>query len=265
MELIEKYKIINGVYWIGIPQASVFVLCGCPEEIVKHLMKKGCNKTVHKQGVTYGTGPNVILLSDVMIQNGSFSNLAEFSVLQMLYRQGMILPGHPNNTGVKPMLIGSRKQIDSQMKYIYRGNYGLISVDEIIEAGISREKAEELMRLKLKFAFGHIRDSNDLLSSGVGEREAVEIRNGVYARCVGFNRYEFQYKGESEAVDLNLLPDEKYDPPYELAFHQLKREYFAAGHSGGGGGWDVDGLSMGRIVNVHGKIYLVADAPKKLP
>ena len=85
------------------------------------------------------------------------------------------------------------------MKYIYRGNYGLISVDEIVEAGIPREKAEELMRLKLKFAFGHIRDSNDLLSSRVVEREPVEIRNGVYARCVGFNRYEFQYKGESES------------------------------------------------------------------
>ncbi|MEK6622065.1 MAG: cyclic nucleotide-binding domain-containing protein [Planctomycetota bacterium] len=264
MELIEKYKIINGVYWIGVPQANVFVLCACPEEIVKHLMKKGFNKTIQKQGVTYETGPNVILLSDVMIQNGSFSNLAEFSVLQMLYRQGMILPGHPNNTGVKPMLIGSRKQIDSQMKYIYRGNYGLISVDEIVEAGITREKAEELMRLKLKFAFGHIRDSNDLLSSRVVEREPVEIRNGVYARCVGFNRYEFQYKGESESVDLNLLPDEKYDPPYELAFHQLKREYFAAVHSGGGDGWNVHGLSMASIVIFQGKIYLVDAAPNIL-
>ncbi len=264
MDLIEKYKVINGVYWIGVPQANVFVLCGCPEEIVKHLMKKGFNKTIQKQGVTYETGPNVILLSDVMIQNGSFSNLAEFPVLQMLYRQGMILPGHPNNTGIKPMLIGSRKQIDSQMKYIYRGNYGLISVDEMVEAGISREKAEELMRLKLRFAFGHIRDSNDLLSSKVVEREPVEIRNGVYARCVGFNRYEFQYKGVSESVDLNLLPDEKYEPPYELAFHQLKREYFAAVHSGGGDGWNVHGLSMASIVIFQGKIYLVDAAPNIL-
>ena len=55
--LSKKYKIINGVYWIGVPQANVFVLCGCPEEIVKHLMKKGFNKTIQKQGVTYETGP----------------------------------------------------------------------------------------------------------------------------------------------------------------------------------------------------------------
>lgn len=264
MGLIEKFKIINGVYWIGVPQANVFVLCGCPEESVKHLMKKGFNKTVQKQGISYETGPNVILLSDVMIQNGYFSNLAEFPVLQMLYRQGMILPGHPNNTGIKPMLIGSRKQIDSQMKYIYRGNYGLISVDEMAEAGIPREKAEELMRLKLRFAFGQIRDTNDLLSSMVVEREPVEIRNGVFVRCVGFNRYEFQYKGESEVVYLNLSPDEKYEPPYELAFHNLKREYFAAVHSGGGDGWNVHGLSMASMVIFQGKIYLVDAAPNIL-
>jgi len=264
MELIEKFKIINGVYWVGVPQANVFVLCGCPEECVKHLMKKGFNKTVQKQGITYETGPNIILLSDVLIQNGYFSNLAEFPVLQMLYRQGMILPGHPNNTGVKPMLIGSKKQIDSQMKYIYRGNYGLISVDEIVEAGIPREKAEELMRLKLAFAFGKIRNTNDLLSSQVVEHELVEIRNGVFVRCTGFNQYEFRYKGESEAVDLNLLPDENYEPPYELAFHQLKRDYFAAVHSGGGDGWNEHGLSMASIVLFQGKIYLVDAAPNIL-
>ncbi len=55
-------------------------------------------------------------------------------------------------------------------------------MDEIVGAGIPREKAEELMRLKLRFAFGHIRDTNDLLSSRVVERELVEIRNGVCVR-----------------------------------------------------------------------------------
>ncbi len=52
----------------------------------------------------------------------------------MFYRQGMIMPGHPNNTGQKPLLIGSEEQIKAQMQYIYRGNYGLISEDEIIAA-----------------------------------------------------------------------------------------------------------------------------------
>ena len=39
---------------------------------------------------------------------------AEFPVLQMLYKQGMLVPGHPNNTGAKPLLIGARAQVDAQ-------------------------------------------------------------------------------------------------------------------------------------------------------
>ena len=57
-----------------------------------------------------------------MLQNGQFSNMAEFPVLQMLYKQGMIIPNHPNNDGSKPLLIGSQEQIKAQMEYIYRGN-----------------------------------------------------------------------------------------------------------------------------------------------
>lgn len=44
--------------------------------------------------ISLESGPNVILLSDVMIQGGDFSNMGEFPVLQMLYRQGMILPNN---------------------------------------------------------------------------------------------------------------------------------------------------------------------------
>jgi len=108
-------------------------------------------------GVPCETGPNAILLSDISLQNGEFANLAEFPVLQMLYRQGLFLPGHPNNTGRKPMLIGSADQVGAQMRYIYRGNYGLVSREEIMQAGIPEEQAGEMMRLKLKFAFGRIR------------------------------------------------------------------------------------------------------------
>jgi hemerythrin len=54
------------------------------------------------QGRRAESGPNAILLSDVILQNGAFRNMAEFPVLQMLYRLGMILPGHPNNHGMRP-------------------------------------------------------------------------------------------------------------------------------------------------------------------
>nr|HPI75697.1 cyclic nucleotide-binding protein [bacterium] len=96
---MEKIKVATGIYWIEIPEVDMRILCGCPADSVKHMMKRGLISSREKNGVWYETGPNAILLSDVSAQNGSFANLAEFPVLQMFYRQGMLLPNHPNNTG----------------------------------------------------------------------------------------------------------------------------------------------------------------------
>ena len=130
---MEKTNVTNGVYWVEIPEVNLYIVCGCPADVIKHLMKRGLIVTKEKNGISYETGPNAILLSDIPLQKGSFSNLAEFPVLQMFYRQGMILPKHPNNTGVKPLLTGSRASVDAQSHYIYRGNYGLTSLEEIME------------------------------------------------------------------------------------------------------------------------------------
>ncbi|MCG8478860.1 MAG: hypothetical protein MI724_07180, partial [Spirochaetales bacterium] len=65
-------------------------------------MRRGLIHKIERRGTQWETGPNAIILSDVSIQNGDFANLSEFPVLQMFYRQGMIIPDHPNNTGVKP-------------------------------------------------------------------------------------------------------------------------------------------------------------------
>ncbi|MDY6971209.1 MAG: cyclic nucleotide-binding protein, partial [Thermodesulfobacteriota bacterium] len=121
MSKIRKIKVCVGVCWVEIPEAGLYVLCGCPEDSVKHLKKRGLIVTREEDGVPYETGPNAILLSDIPIQNGCLSNLSEFPVLQMMYLQGMILPGHSRNTGIKPLLMGSQEPVRSQMQYIYRG------------------------------------------------------------------------------------------------------------------------------------------------
>ena len=107
MAHIVKNVVTDGVYWIDIPAANLRVLCACPGDAVKHLTKRGFIGRLEEKGVTYETGPNAILLSDVAVQNGCFSNLAEFPVLQMLYRQGMIIPGHPGNIQVRPAVVFS--------------------------------------------------------------------------------------------------------------------------------------------------------------
>jgi len=264
MAKIRKIQVTSGVYWVGVPDARFYVLCCCPADSIKHLMRRGLIVTTERNGVAFETGPNAILLSDVLVQNGGFANLSEFPVLQMLYRQGMILPNHPNNTGEKPMLIGSKEQVKAQMQYIYRGNYGLISEEEIINAGVSQKTAHEIMSLKLKFAFGNIRKTEDILDAKIVENEPIEIRNNVFIRRLGLNVFQFQYEGEHVTVDLNLASNESYGASYTLGFYNIKREYFGVIHSGEADGWDVDRPTMSSILMFQGKIYLIDAGPNML-
>jgi len=258
---MKKRKVTNGVYYIEIPKEDLRILCGCPADVVKHLKKNGFLPEKKKNGVMYETGPNAILLSDASIQNGSFANLSEFPVLQMFYKQGMIIPGHPNNLGKKPMLIGLEDQVRAQSQYIYRGNYGLTSVKEIVNTGIQKEQAKEYMRLKLRFAFDKIKQTEDLIEFHVIDKDAVELSKNVIIHRKGFNIYEFLYEGESIIVDLNLFPEEEYISSFDLNSSKINREYFSVVHIGEGNGWDVNRPCMASIITFQGKIYLIDAGP----
>ncbi len=274
MAKISKTKISSGVFWLEVPEAELFVLCGCPADSVKHLMKAGkindyeieknseSGQNHHSHGkITNETGPNAILLSDLSVQKGDFANLAEFPVLQMLYRQGMMLPNHPNNTGAKPLLIGQENVVKAQMNYIYRGNYGLTSVEDLIASGLPRDKAQEMMRIKLFFAFGEIQPSSDLLHSVIVGSEPVEVLNGVTVVRNSINCYEFFYKDENVEIDLNLSKNETYETPYQLENHHFKRDYFSVVHTGEGDGWDINRPCMASVICFQGKIFLIDVGP----
>ena len=264
MPKISKIQVTKGLYWVEVPELGLYIMCGCPADSVKHLVKRGLIVGREKSGFAFETGPNAILLSDVSVQNGFFSNLSEFPVLHMYYRQGMIMPGHPNNTGSKPLLIGSEDQVRSQMQYIYRGNYGLVSEEEILETGVPRATAREMMRMKLKFRFGKIKMTEESVDSIVVGNNAVEVKNGLWVRRLRLNLFEFHYQGEYVTVDLNLMPHEKYESPYPLGFQNIDREYFAIIHSGEGNGWDINRPCMSSIIVFQGKIYLVDAGPNIL-
>ncbi|MEO5347500.1 MAG: response regulator [Magnetococcus sp. YQC-9] len=249
-----------GVYWLQIPEAGIFVLCGCPSEVVKLLMHKGLNAPAIQNGVHFETGPNVILLSDLLMQNGGFSNMAEFPVLQMLYRQGMILPGHPNNTGVKPLLMGAEDQVKAQLAYIHRGNYGL-SREELEGVGLDEETVEMMMRIKLQFAFGRIREPSEFLDTLCVTDQPREIRNGATIQRLGVNRFRIAFREQSADIDLNLPKDTVYRSPYPLGFHRVQRHYFAVLHTGEGDGWDPDRPSMSSVLMFQGRFYLIDAIP----
>lgn len=261
MSKIRKTEVIKGVYWVEIPDAGLNILCGCPEDATKHLMRLRLIVPTEKDGVVFETGPNAILLSDVALQNGKFCNLAEFPVLQMLYRQGMLIPGHPNNTGAKPLLLGARDQIEAQMEYIYRGNYGLTSVEEIIAAGESPENAEMIMRMKLKFAFGRILPTEELLDHRAVEASPVEIQNGATIKRTQTNIFEIAYGDDQVEIDLTVKRGRNDRSAYPLGFQSIPRDYFSIIHSGQGDGWDINRPCMASILVYQGKIYLVDAGP----
>jgi len=258
---IHKIDVSCGIKWVEIPEVNLHILCGCPADAVKHLIKRGLILPQEIQGATCETGPNAILLSDILLQNGELANLAEFPVLQMFYKQGLILPGHPNNTGRKPLLIGSAAQVESQLRYIYRGNYGLVSREEIIQTGISEEQATEMMRLKLKFAFGRILPASDFVDTRIVSDDVVEISDGVCIRRLQPNVFEFSYRGERVTVDLNLHPGDAYECPYSLGFRRFEPEYFSVIHSGDGDGWNINNPCMSSIITYQGNIYLIDAGP----
>lgn len=259
--MIKKQKIINGVYYVEINEANLRLLCSAPADIVKHLVKQKIITKTSKKDVNFETGPNAILLSDVTLQNGDFSNLSEFPVLQMLYNQGMVLPNHPNNTGEKPILIGNKTQLNSQLEYIFRGNYGLVSKEEIINAGLSEEKATELMNIKLYFAFGSIKQASELVDAVILENKPTQIKNGVYIKRLALNKFEISYKDQSVQVDLNLAPNESYCVPFEMQYYRVNRDYFSVVDCGGGDGWSHKEPAMSSILVVQGKTYLIDAGP----
>ena len=258
---MRKTKVTNGIFWVEIPEADLRILCGCPADSVKHLRKQGLIVPVTKDGFSYETGPNAILLSDTPIQKGSFANLAEFPLLQMFYKQGTLIPGHPNNTGRRPLLIGLGDQVRAQADYFFRGNYGLASEEEIEACGVPAETAQELFRVKKWFAFEHIRATTELVETRALDSEAVELAPGVVVHRMGFNQYEFLASGESITVDLTLGPGEEYVPSYDLPVSRVQRERFSVIHVGEGDGWDPQKPCMGSIVCHDGLLYLVDAGP----
>lgn len=261
---MEKIEVTKGVYLLNIPKAGLSILCGCPPDVIKHLMRRGLiSERPYKNGL-FETGPNAILLSDLPLQGGKFANLAEFPILQMFYRQGMILPNHPGNTGMKPMVLGVSQQIRALSEYLFRGTYGLETLEEIKACGIQQDFAQEILRIKLWFAFNKIRKSEDLLDLRPLDSGREEIRPGLVVKRNGVNSYTFEMAGEKMEIDLNLAEGETYTSPVKLNYHRIRHEYFSVVHIGEGDGWDPFRPCMSSIIIYHGKIYLIDTGPNIL-
>lgn len=258
---MKKVALTAGCWCVEIPEVGLSVLCGAPENAVKFLYQAGCIHTVEQGGVRYEVGPNAILLSETPIQNGAFCNLGEFPVLHMLYLQGMVVPGHPNHTGRRPLIIGLADQVEAQCRYIFAGNYGLSTEEEMVAAGMSAAEARRQWRMKLYYAFGRVKASEELLDLKVIERDAIELAPGVFLCRKGQNLYEFIFAGQTELVDLNLAPGESYGAPYRLPARTPEPAEFAVVHLGDGDGWDPHRPCTGSLLRCGDQWNLVDAGP----
>ena len=261
---MESVPVTAGVTYVRIPEHGLFFLCGCPPDAIKHLMRRGLISERNEGGVTYELGPNAILLSDIAVQNGGFANLAEFPILHMFYRQGMILPGHPNNKGFKPIVVGHSRGLSSMAEALFRGTYGLADEKEVLETGVDPAFAAEIIREKLWFSFGAIRRTEDVVDLRPLDSDALELRPGLWLRRLAINRFAFETGSKTVEVDLNLAPGQTYEPPFRLGRGRIRREYFSVVHIGEGDGWDTNRPCMGSLLQFQGKNYLIDAGPNIL-
>ena len=252
MKKIIKTKVLDGCYYIQIPSINFSILCASPADVIKHLKKR---ELICPLDDGYENGPDAILLSDISVQNFQFSNLCEFPIAQMLFRQ---------HRASKPMLIGDPKQVDRQLEYLTRGYYGLLNEYELKNSGLSEEEVRSLMEMKL----GFIKESEERFEKRLDVNYLIDnqktlLNHGVELQRYGLNRFELCFEDETIDIDLNLTKEERYESPYELGFSSLKSGDFSVIHSGQGDGWSIDNPSMSSILIYKDKIYLV-DVPPNI-
>jgi hemerythrin-like metal-binding protein len=258
---MRKVPLAPGCFCVEIPEAGLTLLCASPENAVKFLTKAGCIRTVKTDGWVHDVGPNAILLSEVPVQNGAFSNVAEFPILHMLYIQGMLVPGHPNNSGRRPLIIGLEDQVEAQSRYIFAGNYGLSTLAEMEAGGLDPASARKHLRMKLAFAFGKIRPTEELLDLRTIDNDALLLAPGVFLTRKAQNVYEFLAPSGSVEVDLNLKPGESYGAPYRLPPRPLETGAFSVVHLGDGDGWDSQRPCTGSLLVCGSEMSLVDAGP----
>jgi len=264
MSLIINKKVAAGISWIAIKEADLYLCCGCPADTVKHLKKADIINRAEIDGHFYEHGPNALLISDTLIQNGQIANLAEFPILHMLYIQGLNLPHHPNYKKNTPILIGYEDQINAQLEYASVGNHGLSSIDEIVSAGISPEDAKKIFATKIYYSGGKITHMRELIKSCILNEEKTEIKNGVYIQRMDINKFQISYKNEIAYINLNLAEDQHFPAPYTLPFKELSPGRFSITHTGEGNGWDENRPCMASVIHHNDRIYLIDAGPNIL-
>ena len=254
MSRIVVNEIFKGLCWVEVAEADLRLCCGCPPDAAKHLKNRG----LLWGGEGHAHGPNALLISDALVSGGRVTSFSEFPIMQMLYMQGML--HQPSRRSELPVLMGLRENVDRQMEYLLRGNYGCLTREELRQSGCDEALAEQLYSIKLWFAEEQVLDKNHLCRPLYLGSDDVEIKNGVTIRRTAFDKFQVSFRGEQVTVD--LAGDDKVRPlPYSLVNHRFQWVDFGILHSGEGNGWETGNPCMSGILIHKGKAYAIDAGP----
>lgn len=247
---MKKVDIAAGIYYVEVPEEDLRILCGCPENSIKFVMKKG----LIRKGKEGFIGPNALLLNDIAIEQGRHLNLAEFPFLHYTFFQGT---GDPNNRE-KMVLIGLPSQIENQFNYVKRGYFGLYTQEEISECGISPEEAEKLYNLRKVY---HQQKKNfDIITPVYTNAKIRRVKGDLYIRRNGINDFTFIYKKEKVHISLKDTV-RNTGLPYELDYVYTEKHDFSIITTGNGNGWNPKVPCMGGVICYKGSYYLMDAGP----
>jgi len=256
---IKKTILDHDACYIDILEADVRILCTSPTNIVKSMKRKNIISSFEKDGVCLDTGPSVILLSEEKIKEGCFVNLIEFPVLQMLYKQGFVFSDKQ-----KPIIIASSYlQICPQVEYIDMGINGITNIEKIIQNGLSKTEATDILEMKLGFGEGKFNSFLDIVDVLFTKNKTyTKVKNGVEIKRISANKYKIKYKEQTCIVDLNTAHNTEISNPYDIKKQKINmNDYFSIINTGDGNGWNKKSPAMSSIVNFNSEIYLIDTPP----
>ena len=101
-----------------------------------------------------------------------------------VYRQGFHYQVIKNN-GQRPLNDWLSEQLKSQIEYIFRGNYGLVSDDELRPLCRDENEITRMINVKKFFAFGRIGRQEDLIEQIPVSEDLQQIKDSVSIRRIG--------------------------------------------------------------------------------
>jgi hemerythrin len=79
--------------------------------------------------------------------------------------------------------------VKAQNEYIFRGNYGLVSKEKMMETSLDAKIVHKFIRMQLKFAFVSIRDTEDPLAPRIRAVCPTAFTKFQSVLCVIFPSY----------------------------------------------------------------------------